>query len=52
MLVNVVADSCKMRDNVREIQRDIIEKRISSGDIKTEKGLNQESSLPRPGSTS
>uniref|UniRef100_A0A0D3DKY9 TTF-type domain-containing protein n=1 Tax=Brassica oleracea var. oleracea TaxID=109376 RepID=A0A0D3DKY9_BRAOL len=43
--------SCKRKDKMREIQRDIIEKRISSGEIKNGKGLNQESSLPRPGST-
>ncbi|XP_056850870.1 uncharacterized protein LOC108824969 [Raphanus sativus] len=36
---------------MREIQRAIIEKGISSVEIKTGKGLNQESSLPRPGST-
>ena len=51
LLVNVVAASCKRKDKMREIQRDIIEKRISSGEIKNGKGLNQESSLPRPGST-
>jgi len=51
LLVNVVAASCKRKDKMREIQRDIIEKGISNGEIKTGKGLNQESSLPRPGIT-
>uniref|UniRef100_A0A0D3A6F2 DUF4371 domain-containing protein n=1 Tax=Brassica oleracea var. oleracea TaxID=109376 RepID=A0A0D3A6F2_BRAOL len=51
LLVNVIAASCKRKDKMREIQRDIIEKGISSGEIKTGKGLNQESSLPGPRST-
>ena len=51
LLVNVVETSCKRKYKMREIQRYIIEKRISSGEIKIGKRLNQESSLPRPGST-
>ncbi|KAF8105848.1 hypothetical protein N665_0153s0009 [Sinapis alba] len=51
LLVNVVATSCKTKGKMREIERDIIEKIISSGEIKIGKGLNQESSLQRPGRT-
>ncbi|XP_013608239.1 PREDICTED: uncharacterized protein LOC106315002 [Brassica oleracea var. oleracea] len=43
--------SCKRKDKMREIKQDIIEKGIRNGEIKTGKGLNHESSLPRPGST-
>ncbi|KAL1225040.1 hypothetical protein V5N11_002819 [Cardamine amara subsp. amara] len=51
VLVNVSIASCKRKDMMREIQRDEIEKGISNGEIKTGKGLNQEASLQRPGST-
>ena len=51
LLVNVFAAYCKRKDKMREIKQDIIEKGIRNGEIKTGKGLNHESSLPRPGST-
>ncbi|ESQ38835.1 hypothetical protein EUTSA_v10022494mg [Eutrema salsugineum] len=51
VLVNVVVASCKRKDKMKEIHWDTIEKGVSSGEIKTGKGLNQESSLPRPGNT-
>ncbi|XP_019086317.1 PREDICTED: uncharacterized protein LOC109126879 [Camelina sativa] len=43
VLVNVLIASCKRKDLMREIQRGEIEKGISSGEIKTGKGLNKES---------
>ncbi|CAA7012844.1 unnamed protein product [Microthlaspi erraticum] len=51
LLVNVAGASCKRKDKIRDSQREINEEGISSGEIKTGKGLNQESSLQRPGAT-
>lgn len=51
VLVNVAGASCKRKDMIRDHQRKIIEDGISSGEIKTGKGLNQEASLQRPGIT-
>lgn len=51
LLVNVARASCKRKDKIRDSQREIIEEGISSGEIKTGKGLNQESSLQKPGAT-
>ena len=50
-LLNVVGASCKRQDMFREIQREDLEKRISSGDVKTGTGQNQERSLSRPANT-
>ena len=50
-LLNVVGASCKRHDMFREIQREDLEKRISSGDVKTGTGQNQERSLSRPANT-
>ena len=50
-LLNVVGASCKRKDVVRERYREEINARIASGDINTGKGLNQEISFQRPGTT-
>ncbi|XP_048611491.1 zinc finger MYM-type protein 1-like [Brassica napus] len=50
-LLNVVGASCKRQDKFREIQREELEKQISSGEVKTGTGQNQERSLPRPANT-
>ncbi|XP_056854782.1 uncharacterized protein LOC130504215 [Raphanus sativus] len=50
-LLNVVGASCKRQDELKEKYRKEIEKGISSGEISTGKGKNQERSLPRPSNT-
>ncbi|RID58618.1 hypothetical protein BRARA_F01907 [Brassica rapa] len=50
-LLNVVGASCKREDKFREIQREELEKQISSGEVKTGTGQNQKRSLPRPAYT-
>lgn len=51
MVVNTVSASCKRNDMIREAKRKRVEEGIISGEIKTGKGLNQESSLRRAGDT-
>lgn len=50
-LVNVVGGSCKRRDILREKQASKVIEALSSGEITSGRGLNQESSLQRPGDT-
>ncbi|XP_057775196.1 uncharacterized protein LOC130994180 [Salvia miltiorrhiza] len=50
-LCNVVGGSCKRRDMLRESQREKIMEGIASDEIKTERGLNQEMGMKRPGDT-
>ena len=50
-LLNVVGASCKRQDVVKEKYREEVKKGISSGEISTGKGKNQERSLPRPSNT-
>ncbi|EOA25185.1 hypothetical protein CARUB_v10018496mg [Capsella rubella] len=50
-LVNVVGASCKRQDMIRETYRKKVQEGISSGEINTGTGLNQEISLQRPGNT-
>ena len=51
VLLNVVGASCKRKDMVLEDHRKKVEEKTKKGEIKTEKGLNQEISFQRPGKT-
>jgi hypothetical protein len=51
MVVTTVSASCKRKDMIREAKRKRVADGIRSGEIKTGKGLNQESSLLRSGDT-
>ncbi|XP_013628198.1 PREDICTED: uncharacterized protein LOC106334457 [Brassica oleracea var. oleracea] len=46
-----IGASCKRQDVVKEKYREEVKKGISSGEISTGKGKNQERSLPRPSNT-
>jgi hypothetical protein len=51
ILFNVVGASCKRKDMIRETHRENVKKAISSGNISTDTGLNQDQSLQRAGDT-
>jgi hypothetical protein len=51
ILFNVVGASCKRKDMIRETHRENVKKAISSGNISTSTGLNQDQSLQRAGDT-
>ncbi|KAF8396511.1 hypothetical protein HHK36_018134 [Tetracentron sinense] len=50
-VVNVVGASCKRRDILREKQADKVIEALSSGELSSGQGLNQETSLKRAGDT-
>ncbi|GER34116.1 zinc finger MYM-type protein [Striga asiatica] len=50
-LTNIVGGSCKRRDMLREKQKEKVIEGIASNEIETEKGLNQEMTVKRPGDT-
>ncbi|KAL5714274.1 hypothetical protein ACHQM5_016258 [Ranunculus cassubicifolius] len=50
-IANVAGASCKRRDELRENQAIKVAKLLDKGELETGKGLNQESSLKRPGDT-
>ncbi|CAH9107338.1 unnamed protein product, partial [Cuscuta epithymum] len=51
LLLNVVGASCKRRDMIRQSHQEKVKQAISSGEISTGTGLNQELALQRPGNT-
>ena len=51
MIINVVRGSCKRRDALNEKHHENILRRLETGEIVTGRGMNQETSLKRPGDT-
>ncbi|XP_071704889.1 uncharacterized protein [Rutidosis leptorrhynchoides] len=51
VLLNVVCASCKRKDILIDTEKERVEEQIGSGKLETERGLNQELSLTRPGDT-
>lgn len=51
LIVNIVGASCMRKDALLAKHRDVLLEKIENGEIMTGKGLNQESSLARPGDT-
>ncbi|CAM8908080.1 unnamed protein product [Rhodiola kirilowii] len=51
MITNMVGASCKRRDEFRQTQHEQLVEMLANGEISTGKGLNQETSLTRPGAT-
>jgi hypothetical protein len=50
-LTNVVGASCKRKDILRESQNSLVIEAVKSGNISTDRGLNQETTLIRDGDT-
>ena len=51
MIVNTCGSSCKRKDKLRQLEHEKLVEGIESGEIKSGRGLNQETSLKRPGDT-
>lgn len=51
ILFNVVGGSCKRKDMIREKHCDDVTKAIGSGQLSTDKGLNQDQTLQRASDT-
>ncbi|CAM8920402.1 unnamed protein product [Rhodiola kirilowii] len=51
MITNMVGASCKRKDEFRQVQHEHLVEMLANGEISTGKGLNQETSLVRPGAT-
>ena len=51
LIVNACGGSCKRMDQLRQIEHDHMVERLESGEISSGRGLNQETSLCRPGDT-
>ncbi|KAL9674113.1 hypothetical protein QQ045_030383 [Rhodiola kirilowii] len=51
MITNMVGASCKRKDEFRQTQQEHLVEMLANGEISTGKGLNQETSLTRPGAT-
>ncbi|XP_017217046.2 uncharacterized protein LOC108194598 [Daucus carota subsp. sativus] len=51
VLTNMVGDSCKMTDMLRDSQRERFLKEMGRGELETGSGMNQELSLARAGDT-
>ena len=51
MITNMVGASCKRKDEFRQKQHENMVEKLLNGEIDTGRGLNQESSLARPGAT-
>ncbi|CAM8914111.1 unnamed protein product [Rhodiola kirilowii] len=51
MITNMVGASCKRKDEFRQTLHENLVEMLANGEISTGKGLNQESSLARPGAT-
>ena len=51
MITNMVGASCKRKDALRQKQHENMVERLEHGDISIGRGLNQETSLARPGAT-
>ncbi|XP_042460498.1 uncharacterized protein LOC122044015 [Zingiber officinale] len=50
-IVNISASSCKRADKLRQLEHDRKVKLLERGEISSGRGLNQETSLARPGDT-
>ncbi|XP_063946187.1 uncharacterized protein LOC135151574 [Daucus carota subsp. sativus] len=50
-VTNVVSASCKRKDELRQKQHEVMVKQLETGHVTTSRGLNQETSLTRPGDT-
>ncbi|XP_047978791.1 zinc finger MYM-type protein 1-like [Salvia hispanica] len=51
MIVNTCGSSCKRKDKLRQLEHEKLVEGLESGEIKSGRGLNQETSLKRPGDT-
>ncbi|CAH9053650.1 unnamed protein product [Cuscuta epithymum] len=51
MITNMVGSSCKRKDEFRQKQHEAMVEMLEKGELTTGRGLNQESSLARPGAT-
>ncbi|CAM8934062.1 unnamed protein product [Rhodiola kirilowii] len=51
MITNMVSASCKRKDEFRQTLHENLVEMLINGEISTGKGLNQETSLARPGAT-
>lgn len=51
LITNTIGASCKRMDELRQRQHENMVERLEKGDISTGRGLNQETSLARPGAT-
>ncbi|CAM8999894.1 unnamed protein product [Rhodiola kirilowii] len=51
MITNMVGASCKRKDDFRQTLHENLVEMLANGEISTGKGLNQETSLARPGAT-
>ncbi|CAM8944628.1 unnamed protein product [Rhodiola kirilowii] len=51
MITNMVSASCKRKYEFRQSQHEQLVEMLANGEISTGKGLNQETSLARPGAT-
>ena len=50
-VINIIGASYKRRDSLREKQAEKVEKALRMGEIRSERGLNQELGQKRPGDT-
>ncbi|KAK9677030.1 hypothetical protein RND81_11G117300 [Saponaria officinalis] len=51
MITNMVGASCKRKDEFRQKQHECMVEKLEKGEIETGRGLNQETTLTRPGAT-
>ncbi|XP_042059676.1 uncharacterized protein LOC121804217 [Salvia splendens] len=51
MIVTTCGSSCKRKDKLRQLEHEKLVEGIESGEIKSGRGLNQETCLKRPGDT-
>ena len=51
LIVNTVGASCMRKDALLAKHHDVLLEKLENGEITTRKGMNQESSLARPGDT-
>ncbi|XP_041994177.1 zinc finger MYM-type protein 1-like [Salvia splendens] len=51
MIVNMVEASCKRKDQLRQLQHDILVEQLNDGEVISGRGKNQETSLVRSGDT-
>jgi hypothetical protein len=51
LIINNVGASCMRKDALQAEHHDVLLEKIENGEIMTGRGLNQESSLARPGDT-
>ena len=51
IIVNTCGTSCKRKDKLRQFEHEMIVEGLKSGEIKSERSLNQEMSFKRSGDT-